>query len=256
MSIKLFPLIEDITLTEYAANSALEAYKAIVIEPTHNEFKVVSGMYSDKKDCYTQLTERGFICRKVFEKRVFDWIEENAENNLDAYLMFSTAVSKWQGNNMLSKYYEKILHDIPVMNREKQKGNPNSRKTEESTLEEDSFDWKSRLIASSDKARAKIQSSEQAKAQHAEEYAALKAYLAEKKLLDKMALDLPKDEGFAELEYKYNKFLKNDKKYTSVVKKNISDETKDKIKKIILSEVNKRDNTLLNDTKKYVEDNK
>lgn len=254
MSIKLFPLIEDITLTEYAADTAAEPYKAIVIDPKYNEFKVVSGMYSDKKDCYTQLTDRGFICRKVFEKRVFDWIEENAENNLDAYLMFSTAVSKWQGNNMLSKYYEKILKDIPIMNREKQKGNPNSKATEESVLQEDeAFDWKSKLKAASNKALNKIQSRQEVEAKQAEEGKAFHAYLAGKKVLDKMAEDLPKEAGLAELEYKKNKLLDHEDIVTPI-KIILDQEQKDNIKAQILAQVNKNDKALLADTKHLVEE--
>lgn len=254
MSIKLFPLIEDITLTEYAANTAVEPYKAIVIDPRHNEFKVVSGLYSDKKDCYTQLTNRGFICRKVFEKRVFDWIEENADNNLDAYLMFSTAVSKWQGNNMLSKYYEKILRDIPVMNREKQKGNPNSKATEESVLQEDeAFDWKSKLKAASAKALNKIQARQEVEAKQAEEGKAFHTYLAEKKVLDKMAKDLPKEVGLAELEYKKSKLLDHEDIVTPV-KITLGQEQKDNIKAQILAQVNKSDKALLADTKHLVEE--
>lgn len=254
MSIKLFPLIEDITLTEYAANTAAEPYKAIVIDPKYNEFKVVSGMYSDKKDCYTQLTNRGFICRKVFERRVFDWIEENADNNLDAYLMFSTAVSKWQGNNMLSKYYEKILKDIPVMNRETQKGNPNSKATEESVLQEDeAFDWKSKLKAASDKALNKIQSRQEVEAKQAKEGKAFHTYLAEKKVLDKMAEGLPKEAGLAELEYKKSKLLDREDIVTPV-KITLGQEQKDNIKAQILAQVNKSDKALLADTKHLVEE--
>lgn len=254
MSIKLFPLIEDITLTEYAANTAAEPYKAIVIDPKYNEFKVVSGMYSDKKDCYTQLTNRGFICRKVFEKRVFDWIEENADSNLDAYLMFSTAVSKWQGNNMLSKYYEKILKDIPVMNRETQKGNPNSRSTEESVLQEDeAFDWKSKLKAASDKALSKIQSRQGVEAEQGKIGKAFHAYLAEKKALDKMAEDLPKEAGLAELEYKKNKLLDREDVVTPI-KITLGQKQKDNIKAQILAQVNKSDKALLVDTKHLVEE--
>lgn len=254
MSIKLFPLIEDITLTEYAANTAAEPYKAIVIDPKYNEFKVVSGMYSDKKDCYTQLTNRGFICRKVFEKRVFDWIEENADSNLDAYLMFSTAVSKWQGNNMLSKYYEKILKDIPVMNRETQKGNPNSRSTEESVLQEDeAFDWKSKLKAASDKALSKIQSRQGVEAEQGKIGKAFHAYLAEKKALDKMAEDLPKEAGLVELEYKKNKLLDREDVVTPI-KITLGQEQKDNIKAQILAQVNKSDKALLVDTKHLVEE--
>lgn len=99
-------------------------YKGIVLDKDSNVFKVVSGKFRDKKDFYVRLTKRGYIVRKVFEKRVYDWIENNAKSNLDAYLLFSTAFSKWKENNALDEYYIKLLNDMPALNREKIKGSP------------------------------------------------------------------------------------------------------------------------------------
>ena len=131
----------EFNLKEYSDKSAFEPYSGIVLDPEDNMFKTVSGMFRDKKDFYEKLTNRGYVVRKVFEKKVFDWIERNAKNNIEAYLMFSTAFSKWKGNNLLNSYYTKLLNDIPQLNREKIKGDPNSigdnQKEEESVLEED-----------------------------------------------------------------------------------------------------------------------
>ncbi len=126
MITSLFPKLEDVNLTEYADNSSFEEYSGIVLDPDDNLFKTVSGMFRDKKDFYEKLTARGYIVRKVFEKKVFDWIEKNAKTTLEAYLMFSTAFSKWKGNNLLDSYYVQLLNDIPQLNREKEKGDPNS----------------------------------------------------------------------------------------------------------------------------------
>ena len=131
--------IEDLAIKEYAADSAYEEYTGIVLDPEDQIFKTVSGQFHDKKDFYEKLTNRGYVVRKVFEKKVFDWIEANAKTTLEAYLMFSTAFSKWKGNNLLDPYYVKLLNDIPQLNREKIKGDPNSigdQKTEESVLDE------------------------------------------------------------------------------------------------------------------------
>ena len=49
---------------------------------------------------------------KCFEIRVYNWIKENARTTLDAYLMLSTAFSKWKGNNMLSSYYNKLFNNL------------------------------------------------------------------------------------------------------------------------------------------------
>jgi len=127
MPIKLFKEIEDDSLKEYAKDGNYEKYKGIVLDTETNQFKVVSGLFTDKKDFYDKMAKRGLVSRKVFEASVFDWIEKNAKSNLDAYMMFSTAFSKWRGNNMLSDYYVKLLNDIPSLNRERQKGNPNTR---------------------------------------------------------------------------------------------------------------------------------
>lgn len=139
MTVQVFPKLENIDLTEYAADSAYENYTGIVLDPEDQIFKTVSGKFHDKKDFYEKLSKRGYVVRKVFEKRVFDWIERNAKTTLEAYLMFSTAFSKWKGNNLLDPYYVKLLNDIPQLNREKIKGDPNSigNQKEESTLEED-----------------------------------------------------------------------------------------------------------------------
>jgi hypothetical protein len=123
----LFPEL-DITLQEDSENTEnYEPYTGIVLDPEDNLFKTVSGVFKDKKDFYKKLTSRGYVVRKVFEKVVFDWIEENAQSNLDAYMLYSTAFSKWRGNNMLDEYYVKLLNDVPKLNRERQKGNPNTR---------------------------------------------------------------------------------------------------------------------------------
>lgn len=114
-------------LKEYAANSTMEFYTGIVLDPEKNEFKVVSGKFHDKKDFYEKMVKRGLVLRKCFESRIWDWIEKNAPDDLTAYLMYSTAFSKWRGNNVLSDYYVKLLNDIPALNREEQKGNPNSK---------------------------------------------------------------------------------------------------------------------------------
>lgn len=134
-------LQEDSVLDEYSDKSSYEPYTGIVLDPEDNTFKTSSGMFRDKKEFYEKLTARGYVVRKVFEKKVFDWIEKNAKTTLEAYLMLSTAFSKWKGNNLLNQYYTKLLNDIPQLNREKIKGNPNSKvmgiDKEESTLEED-----------------------------------------------------------------------------------------------------------------------
>lgn len=132
--------IEDLDIKEYASDSAYEQYTGIVLDPEDQIFKTVSGSFHDKKDFYEKLSNRGYVVRKVFEKKVFDWIEENAKTTLEAYLMFSTAFSKWKGNNLLDSYYVKLLNDIPQLNREKIKGDPNSignsNSKEESVLDE------------------------------------------------------------------------------------------------------------------------
>lgn len=117
--IKLFPIIEDSSLLEYSGDSAYEPYKGIVLDKDKNKFLTISGMFRDKKEFYEKMYKKGFITRKVFEARVYDWIENNAKNTLEAYLMFSTAFSKWKNNNVLDDYYVKLLNDIPQMAKDK-----------------------------------------------------------------------------------------------------------------------------------------
>lgn len=126
MSIKLFEEIKDQSLKEYASDSAYEKYTAIILDPDKNEFKTLSGLFHDKKEVYDKMRKRGLVCRKVLEARIYDWIIENAKTTMDAYLMLSTAFSKWRGNNMLSDYYIQLLNDLPKINREKRKGDPQS----------------------------------------------------------------------------------------------------------------------------------
>ena len=76
---------QELTLTEYSDKSAFEPYSGIVLDPEDNIFKTVSGMFRDKKDFYEKLTSRGYVVRKVFEKKVFDWIEKNAKTTLETY---------------------------------------------------------------------------------------------------------------------------------------------------------------------------
>ena len=141
MNIRRIKDLKHIDLTEYASDSPMEKYASIVLDPDENEFKVITGLYHDKKDAYEKLTKRGFVVRKTYEQAVYNWITQNAEDDLVAYLMFSTAVSKWRGNNILSEYYVKLLNDVPHLNREKVKGDPNSKggqhKKQESVLDED-----------------------------------------------------------------------------------------------------------------------
>lgn len=129
-------------LNEYAANSEMEEYTGIVLDPDKNEFKVISGYFHDKKDFYEKMVKRGLVLRKCYEKAIWNWIQNNAPDDLIAYLMYSTAFSKWRGNNILSDYYVKLLNDIPALNRERRKGDPNSKgayrkKKSESVIVED-----------------------------------------------------------------------------------------------------------------------
>ena len=43
------------------------------------------------------------------------------------HICYLAAFSKWRGNNMLDEYYVKLLNDVPKLNRERLKGNPNTR---------------------------------------------------------------------------------------------------------------------------------
>jgi hypothetical protein len=137
----LFPEFKREVLSE-DKDDQYESYTGIVIDPVHNEFKVITGNFLDKKDMYTKLTKKGYIVRKSFETRVWKWMEKNAPSNLVAYMMFSTAFSKWKNNNVLGPYYVKLLNDIPQLNREGEKGDPNTtgdkliKLKKESVLEE------------------------------------------------------------------------------------------------------------------------
>ena len=123
----LFSKYQHIVLNEDNYGSNYETYRGIIFSPEENAFKVVEGKFRDKKDMYEKMVKKGYVLRKCFEKRIFDWIEKNSPNNLIAYLMFSTAFSKWRNNNLLSEYYVKLLNDIPAINREGRKGDPQSR---------------------------------------------------------------------------------------------------------------------------------
>lgn len=127
MAIKLFPNLERMTIEEHAKSNNYEDYIGVVLDKKSNTFKVVEGRYTDKKDMYRKMKARGLILRKAYEKKVWQWIEANADSVIISYLMLSTAFSKWRSNNVLHPYYQKLLNDIPELNREREKGNPNSR---------------------------------------------------------------------------------------------------------------------------------
>ena len=128
MTVTLFPSFNRATLTEDdKANphkSAYETYTGIVFDTKKNEFNIVTGKFRDKKDMYEKMTKQDKYLRRAYESRIWDWIQKNAESPVDGYLMLSTAVSKWINNNVLSKYYKKLLHDLPYINREGRKGDP------------------------------------------------------------------------------------------------------------------------------------
>lgn len=128
MAITLFPSFDRLTLTEDdKANphkSAYENYTGIVFDTKENKFHIVTGKFRDKKDMYEKMTKQDKYLRRAYESRIWDWIQKNAETPVDGYLMLSTAVSKWINNNVLSKYYKKLLHDLPYINREGRKGDP------------------------------------------------------------------------------------------------------------------------------------
>lgn len=136
MAITLFPNAQHIALTEDdKANphkSAYENYTGIVFDTDKNEFKIVTGKFRDKKDMYDKMTKEEKYLRRAYESRIWDWIQDNAETPVDGYLMLSTAVSKWINNNILAKYYKKLLHDLPYINREGRKGDPQTMGTEAS----------------------------------------------------------------------------------------------------------------------------
>lgn len=121
-----FSALNRVELKEYSSNSEFEKYSSIVLDKEDNAFKIVTGNFHDKRDAYEKLAARGYVVRKTFEATIFSWIMEHAPNNLTAYMMFSTAFSKWKGNNILNDYYIALLNDIPKLNREKIKGDPNS----------------------------------------------------------------------------------------------------------------------------------
>lgn len=146
MSATLFPSFPRQVFTEENNDHTYESYTAIVIDPVHNKFKIVTGPYLDKKDMYRKLTKKGYIVRKSFESNVWDWMERNAPSNLVAYMMFSTAFSKWKNNNVLGKYYVKLLHDIPQLNREKEKGDPNTKGDKLINLKKESVDESTEVL--------------------------------------------------------------------------------------------------------------
>lgn len=144
MVMTLFPSFGRLNLTEDdKANphkSAYENYTGIVFDTAKNEFNIVTGKFRDKKDMYQKMTKQDKYLRRAYESRIWDWIQKNAKTPVDGYLMLSTAVSKWINNNVLSKYYKKLLHDLPYINREGRKGDPQTMGTEASFESADDFD--------------------------------------------------------------------------------------------------------------------
>lgn len=122
--------LEEVTLDEYAKagseDASMENYTGIVLDPDKNTFKVVKGRFYDKKDFYEKMRKRGLVLRKCYESGVYEFIQKRSKSSLDAYLMLSTAISKWKNNNILGDYYVQILNEIPKLNRERLKGDPNS----------------------------------------------------------------------------------------------------------------------------------
>lgn len=94
-----------------------EEYKGIFIDRKTGNFKILTGRFPDKKAMIRKygVLGKGYIVRKVFERSVFDWIVDNAENAIDSYLMFSTAFSKWKDIDILKKYYSKLIDDLPQL---------------------------------------------------------------------------------------------------------------------------------------------
>ena len=72
MSATLFPSFPRQVFTEENNDHTYESYTAIVIDPVHNKFKIITGPYLDKKDMYRKLTKKGYIVRKSFESNVWD----------------------------------------------------------------------------------------------------------------------------------------------------------------------------------------
>jgi hypothetical protein len=126
-----------------------EEYKGIFIDRKTGNFKILSGRFPDKKAMIRKygVLGKGYIVRKVFERSVFDWIMDNAENPIDSYLMFSTAFSKWKEIDILKKYYRKLIDELPqlfknirnqdvITQRQTNKTkNPTAQKTKESKNE-------------------------------------------------------------------------------------------------------------------------
>lgn len=109
MANKLFPYLERISIKEHAKSNNYEDYIGVVLDKKNNNFKVVEGKFTDKKDMYRKMKARGLILRKAYERKVWEWIEANADGVIISYLMLSTAFSKWRSNNVLHKYYQKLL---------------------------------------------------------------------------------------------------------------------------------------------------
>lgn len=98
-------LEEDEKLTE-------DLFKSIVLDRDQNAFKIIKGDFKDKKDLIDTY-DKDYKVKRVFEKDVFDWIEKNAKNSIDAYLLYSMAYRKWRDNNLLYPYYQKLVKDLP-----------------------------------------------------------------------------------------------------------------------------------------------
>lgn len=86
--------------------------KGILLNRDTDEFSIIGGDFNDKRDM-VRYYEDDYVPKAIYEKEVFDWIEENAKSAVDAYLLFSVAYRKWKNNNLLKGYYEKLLKDIP-----------------------------------------------------------------------------------------------------------------------------------------------
>ena len=110
-------LLQCSVLEESGEDSGYETYKGIFIDRDSGDFKVLSGRFPDKKAMIRKYGDESkpYIARKVFEAPVFKWIEENAKSALDAYLMYSTAMSKWKRISMLKDYYYKAMEEMPEM---------------------------------------------------------------------------------------------------------------------------------------------
>jgi predicted SnoaL-like aldol condensation-catalyzing enzyme len=110
-------LLQCSVLEESGEDSGYETYKGIFIDRDSGDFKVLSGRFPDKKAMIRKYGDESkpYIARKVFEAPVFKWIEENAKSALDAYLMYSTAMSKWKHISMLKDYYYKAMEEMPEM---------------------------------------------------------------------------------------------------------------------------------------------